>query len=127
SRFAHPASLGQRQRRPTLLPAMKTLAFLILGSLVTAVLLTLVFLLVRSGRKRGSPVYWLGLMSAAAWFPVIVLPSLKAVLAKDHQMPIFDLVIAAILILPVLGVWSLLCSIPVRIAESVYARLRARK
>lgn len=104
---------------------MKALALLLLGSIATAVVLALLLLLFRP-RQRELPAYWVGLVSALAWLPAFVYPPIKAALAKD-PMPAFDWVIAVAVILPVLGVWTLLCSIVVRITASAYARLRGRE
>src|SRR5665647_84594 len=100
---------------------MKALALLLLGSVTTAILLALLLLLLRP-RQSNLPAYWVGLVSALAWLPAFVYPPIKAALAKD-PMPVFDWVIVVAAILPVLGVWSLLCSIFVRITGSAYARL----
>ena len=104
---------------------MKVLALFLLGSIATAMLVALLLLLFRP-RQRELPAYWIGLVSAMAWLPALVYPPIKAALAKD-PMPAFDWVIALAVILPVLGVWSLLCSIFVRITGYAYAWLRGRK
>src|SRR5713226_2740130 len=100
---------------------MKALALLLLGSIVTAILLALLLLLFRPRRQRELPAYCIGLVSALAWLPALVFPPMKAALAKD-PMPVLDWVIAAVVILPVLGIWGVLCSIFVRITGSAYAR-----
>jgi hypothetical protein len=106
---------------------MKGLAVPVLGSVVTAGVVSLLFALVRRRRGGELPAYWLGFISALLWFPAFVWSWLKPIMNKDPGMPVFDWVVAAICMLPVLGFWSLFCSIPVRIVGAGYDRLRNKK
>src|SRR5712691_11607104 len=100
---------------------------LLLGSVITAAVLSLVFVFLWPRRKAELPAYWLGFISALAWFPAFAWSWLKPILSKEPDMPVFDWVIAAVGMLPVLGVWSLFCSIFVRIAGAAHDRLLNKK
>ena len=100
---------------------------LLLGSVITATSLSLFFLLARHQRGTELPAYWFGFTSAAAWFPALAWTWLKPVLSKEPDMPMFDWFTASVMMLAVLGFWSLLCSIPARVAGAVYDRLRNNK
>ena len=100
---------------------------LLLGSVITAAVLSLVFVFLRPRRKAELPAYWLGFISALAWFPALIWSWLKPVLRKQPDMPIFDWFIAAVMVLAVLGFWSLLCSIAARVGGAAYYRLRNHK
>jgi|SRR3954469_5406419 hypothetical protein len=102
---------------------MKELGILF-GSVITAAALTFFFLLVRRRRGTELPTYWLGFTSAVAWLPALAWSWLKPVLSKEPDLPLFDSLIAAVMLLTVLGLWSLLCSIPARMTGAVYHRLR---
>jgi len=100
---------------------------LLLGSVITAAVLSFAFALVRARRKAELPAYWLGFISVLLWFPILISSWLGPVLRKEPEMPIGDWVIATVVILAVLGFWSLACSIPARMAGAAYERLRYKR
>ena len=104
---------------------MKILALLMLGSLLTAALLSLGFLVFRPVSTRNPPVVWVSLLSAALWSPFYFVPPLLVSYAKgDEPIPPAVWPVAVMVLSGAFGVWAMVCSIAVRATKYVYGRMQ---